>query len=62
MEQFINYQLKVIEAKNQEYDTTKEFQKEFNKYKKQLQDSYTKLDDKIKQYFLNKNNRSNYES
>ena len=37
---FLNYQLKVKEAKNAKIDTLKKFQKEFKRYRNQLADSY----------------------
>lgn len=40
LELFVNYRLKVKEAKNQKIDTLSDFQKEFKRYRNQIADNY----------------------
>jgi len=58
---YINFKLKVHEAKVRGYDTLKTFRDEFNKYKAQLDDSYLKAPDQTEDLIREAFERSRYE-
>ncbi|MFP4023268.1 MAG: peptidylprolyl isomerase [Thiohalospira sp.] len=61
LELFINFKLKVIEAKNQGLDTTQEFINEFEGYKKQLAKPYLLDRDKLDELVEEAYHRMQYE-